>query len=398
MKILIVTQYFYPENFKSNDIAFELANKGHEVTVLCGIPNYPEGKYYKGYGLFSKRIEMISGVKVYRVAQIPRGKNKFLLSLNYLSYSIFASVWVFFMSLFKKYDRIFVHEPSPIIQGLPAILMKKLQKAPLYFWVLDIWPDAMKSGGGIKNKRILNMMDCVVKYIYKQSDKILISSKRFSESILSKGDFASKIVYFPNWSIDFSFNENKPQPNVVLPKGFLILMAGNLGKSQDLKSVLKAALLLKKHEHIKWIFIGDGSMKEWGENFVKNNELSETVFFYGKYPQNEMSWFYHQANILLITLRSEFPHLKMVIPARLQSYMSAGKPILGMIDGGTAEIIEGAKCGKCVPAGDAEGLAQLIIKMKNDSLETMGKNARNYYEKNFTLEVCINNLCEIMNI
>jgi glycosyltransferase involved in cell wall biosynthesis len=398
MRILLITQYFYPENFKSNDIAFELAKRGHEITVLCGIPNYPEGKYYKGYGILKKRIEKISGVKIYRVAQIPRGNNKILLSLNYLSYSFFASVWVFFMSIFKKYDRIFVHAPSPITQGLPAILMKKIQKIPLYFWVLDIWPDAMKSGGGIKNKRILNMVDCLVKYIYKHSDKILISSKRFTESILSKGNFASKIVYFPNWSLDFSFNESKHQPNLVLPKGFIVLIAGNLGTAQDLKSVLKAALLLKNHKHIKWIFVGDGSMKEWGEQFSRDNELSETVFFYGRYPQNAMPWFYHQANIMLITLRSEFPHLKMVVPARLQSYMSAGKPIVGMIDGGTVDIIEEAKCGKCVPSGDAKGLSQLIFEMQNEPLEEMGKNARNYYKTYFTLEVCINNLCEIMGI
>lgn len=123
------------------------------------------------------------------------------------------------------------------------------------------------------------MVDCLVKYIYKHSDKILISSKRFTESILSKGNFASKIVYFPNWSLDFSFNESKHQPNLVLPKGFIVLIAGNLGTAQDLKSVLKAALLLKNHKHIKWIFVGDGSMKEWGEQFSRDNELSETVFF-----------------------------------------------------------------------------------------------------------------------
>lgn len=400
--ILIITQYFYPENFKSNDIAFELTKRGHKVTVLCGIPNYPEGKYYKGYGLFKRRIENVSGVKVYRVAQSPRGsKSNLLLSLNYLSYALFASIWVLFLAIFHKYDKIFVHEPSPITQGFPAILMKKLQRIPLYFWVLDIWPDAMVSGGGVKSKRILNFMNNVVKYVYNKCDKILISSKGFKKSIMAKGEFEDKLVYFPNWSKDFSYKGENDVTSIQIPKGFKIMMAGNIGNSQDLPAVLNAALKLKDQKEIKWLFVGDGSMKEKAEEFVIDNDLSDNVFFYGKFPEKNMAWFYLQADIMLITLRSNFPHLKLVVPARLQSYMSAEKPIFGMIDGGAAEIIEEAKCGKSVRAGDSNSLAELILKTymdQSDILLSMGNNARSFYKKNFTLEVCINNLCKIMEL
>ena len=194
MKILIVSQYFYPENFKSNDIAFELVKRGHEVDALVGIPNYPEGKIYSGYGLFKKRRESIKGVNVYRSFQIPRGTGGGLkLMINYLSFVLSSCFNVLFYFAWRNYDAIIVHEVSPIFQAYPAILLRKLRKVPVYLWVLDIWPDAMMSGGGIKNKKILSFVNRLVVNIYSQCDRILISSKRFTESILSKGDFIDKI-------------------------------------------------------------------------------------------------------------------------------------------------------------------------------------------------------------
>ena len=186
MRVLIVTQYFYPENFKSNDMAFELKKRGFDVDVLVGIPNYPEGKYYDGYGIFKKRFEILNGVRVFRAFQFPRGKKSgFRISLNYLSFALSASVWAFFLAIFYRYHCVIVHEPSPITQGFPAVVVKKIQKIPLYFWVLDIWPDAMKSGGSINNKTILSSVDKIVKFMYNNSDKILISSKGFKKKYIN---------------------------------------------------------------------------------------------------------------------------------------------------------------------------------------------------------------------
>ncbi|MFC3159073.1 glycosyltransferase family 4 protein [Chryseobacterium arachidis] len=279
--VLIVTQNFYPENFKSNDVAFELKKKGYDVTVLTGIPNYPQGKYYPGYGLFKKRVETVEGIKVYRCLQIPRGKKytKFLLPSTYLSFMFFGSLWAIYLSLFKKFDSIFVHQVSPITQTLPAIIVKKMQKKPLILWVLDLWPDAFISGSGIDNKTIILWLGKYVDFSYKNSDKILISSKGFKESIVERIGDDHKIQYFPNWAED-TFQGAVKHTIPSLPDGFKIMLAGNLGVSQNLENIMYAALKLKKTKNVRWIILGDGSRKEWMENFVKGKILYKTVYFF----------------------------------------------------------------------------------------------------------------------
>lgn len=398
-RVLLVTQYFYPENFKSNDIAFELAKKGYKVDVLTGIPNYPEGKYYNGYNIFSKRIEKINDVRIFRALQTPRGKNSgSLLILNYLTYAFFASFWAFFLSFFRKYDCIIVHEPSPITQGIPAIIVKKIQSIPLYFWVLDIWPDAIISSGGIKNKKIIHFVDLLVKFLYKNSNKILISSKGFKDLIMAKGINEDKIEYFPNWSDDIlKMSENYNIPK--LPEGFIIMLAGNLGKPQNLEMLMKAIIELKDINELKWVFIGDGSKKEWLDKFIKENSLEKVAFTYGRYPFEAIPAFYKKANAMLLTLKGEYPHLKAVVPARLQSYMASKKPIIAMIDGGGAELINESNCGYSVSCNDYIGLAEIIrnkILPNKTDFEKLGLNGRIYYEANFHINSCIKNLCRII--
>jgi glycosyltransferase involved in cell wall biosynthesis len=401
-RVLLVTQYFYPEGFKSNDIAFELASRGYKVDALVSIPNYPQGKYFDGYSLFKRRREVINGVNVYRAFQIPRGKGGLRLMLTYISYVISSVMWVLFFFVWKKrYDAIIVHQTSPIFQAIPAVLLKKLRKTPVYTWVLDIWPDAMKSGGGIKNKRLLSIVDKIVVWVYKNSNKILISSKRFADLILPKGNFADKIVYFPNWSDDIMqmSSANASLPN--LPEGFKIMIAGNLGTAQSLDCVAQAMLLLKDEEDVNWVFVGDGSRKEWLETFIRDNGLQDKAVCVGRYPASYMLDFYNQANAMLVTLRAGFPHLEAVVPARLQSYMSAGRPVLAMIGCGGADIISEADCGYSVPAEDAVAFADLVrnkVLIYREEFENKGARGRAYFLKYFTKENCIDNLCKIMGI
>ena len=399
MRILLVTQYFYPEVFKSNDLAFELARRGHHVDALVGIPNYPEGKYFKGYGLFKKRHEVINGVNVYRCFQVPRGRGGWRLPINYFSYVISGCLWVlFFFAWRKKYDCIIGHEPSPIFQAYPALLLLKLRKTPFYYWIMDLWPDAMMSGGGVKNKRLLGFIDKLVKGIYKQTDKILITSKRFREPIAAKGDFADKIIYFPNWSDDIL---NMPQDYDIplLPDGFRIMIAGNLGKSQNLEAVTEVMLGLKDIPEVKWIFVGGGSRKDWLEQFIQENGLEDRAICVGQYPFKAMPAFFKRADAMLVTLRAGFSHLEAVVPARLQSYMSAGRPVLAMIGCGGADIIEESHCGYAVPAGDSVALIELIkgkVLTNKAAFEQMGQNGRDYYTKNYRLDMCIDNLERII--
>lgn len=399
MRILLVTQYFYPEVFKSNDLAFELVKRGHQVDALVGIPNYPEGKYFKGYGIFKKRHEVVNGVNIYRVFQTPRGKGGWRLPINYFSFVISGCFRVLFQFAWKKkYDCIIGHEPSPIFQAYPALLLRKLRKTPFYYWIMDLWPDAMKSGGGVKNDKVLNFVDMLVKGIYKRTDKILITSKRFREPIAAKGDFADKIIYFPNWSDDIlQMDDSYVIPQ--LPEGFKIMIAGNLGKSQNLEAVTEVMLGLKDVPEVKWVFVGGGSRKEWLESFIKENGLEDRAVCLGQYPFKAMPAFYKQADAMLVTLRAGFPHLEAVVPARLQSYMSAGRPVLAMIGCGGADIIEESKCGYAVPAGDSKALISVIKKIvltDKENFRKMGENGRDYYNKYFRMDKCIDNLEEII--
>lgn len=399
MKILLVTQYFYPENFKSNDIAFELAKQGHEVDALVGIPNYPEGKYYKGYGLFKKRHEKVNGVNVYRTFQTPRGKGGWRLPINYLSYVVSGCIDVLFHYAWKKYDCVICHETSPIFQAYPGIWVSRLRKIPFYMWVLDIWPDSMRSGGGINNEKIIAWTDRRVKGIYNRCDKILISSKRFTESILPKGNFADKIVYFPNWSEDIlAMPTNYDIPK--LPEGFKIMIAGNLGKAQNLEVVAEAMVKLHNIPEVKWVFVGDGSQKEWLDRFIVDNGLQENAYTLGRFPFAAMPAFYAKADAMLVTLRASYPHLGMVVPARLQSYMSAARPVLAMIGPGSQDIIKESNCGYAVDAGDVDAFVKVVCEKvlpHREEFEAKGLNGRRYYEENFRKEDCIDNLVAIIN-
>jgi glycosyltransferase involved in cell wall biosynthesis len=395
MKILLVTQYFFPENFKSNDIAFELVKRGHEVTVLTGLPNYPEGKFYNNYGFFKRRNETINGVKVIRALLIPRGKGGGVrLFLNYFSWAFFASIRAFFLAFQHKFDAVLVHEPSPITQGFPAIVIKKIQKIPLHFWVLDLWPESLTSAGGVKNKMVLSFFTGMVKYIYNNSDKILISSKGFKESILTKGNYEDKLIYFPNWAEDSILKGDSNYPIAELPTGFKILFAGNIGVAQDVNSVIKAALILKERLDIHFVFVGDGRSKSQLEDFVSENNLNQTVHFLGRFPLEAMKTFFNSADVLLVSLKDELI-FNATVPAKLQAYLCTQKSILGMLNGEGAAIIRDANCGLSVNAGDSEGLANEIIKlyeMSTEERESLGKNGFKYFEENFTMNKCIDNL------
>lgn len=414
-RVLLVTQYFYPENFKSNELAFELVKRGYEVDALVGIPNYPEGKYFKGYGIFKKRHEVVNGVNVYRCFQTPRGKGGWRLPVNYFSFVVFGCLRVLFHLAWKHYDCIIGHEPSPIFQAYPALLLRKIKKIPFYYWIMDLWPDAMMSGGGVKNKKILNFVDKLVKGIYNQSDKILITSKPFRRAINEKGDYDKKIVYYPNWSVDMSFDklrnrsEESKEGNErleslcssipALPEGFKIMIAGNLGSAQCLDKVAEVMMELKDVKEVKWVFVGDGSKKAWLDEYIKENGLEENAVTVGRFPAETMPLFFAQANAMLCTLKGGFRHLEMVVPARLQSYMSAGRPVLAMLGEGGAEIIEESGCGYVVPAGDSKALAQVIRKKvltDKEGFEAMGAMGRKYYEENYMLDMCIDKLVRII--
>lgn len=398
MRILLVTQYFYPEQFKSNDLAFELQKRGHQVTVLTGLPNYPGGKFYKGYGVFKKRRETVEGVDVIRTLVVPRGNGSGVrLAINYLSWAFFASLRALTLSFQKRFDAIIVHETSPITRGYPALLVRKIQRIPIYFWVLDLWPESLQSAGNINNEFVLNIFKRETKRMYEHSHKILVSSKGFIKSILEKGEYLDKLEYFPNWAEDLFENaEIKPIPD--LKAGFKVMFAGNIGEAQDFEHVMQAALLLKKEKNIQFIFIGDGRRKEWVDSFIEKHQLSDTVSALGRFPIDLMPSFFKQADVMLLALKDDYI-FSLTAPAKLQAYMAAAKPVVAMIDGEARNLIADSNCGVSSPAKDYQGLAENILKlskMNGDDLRAYGENGWNYYRKYFTKEKCIDNLCAML--
>lgn len=402
-RILIVTQYIYPENFKSNELAFELAKRGHHIDVLTGIPNYPVGVYFKGYGLFKKRIEHIDGVNFYRCIQTPRGRKASGVGLacNYMSFVFFATLWVlFFFAWKKRYDAIITHEPSPITQLIPAIILGKIRKVPVYSWIMDIFPDAIKNSvSETQYKKIAPILTRITEWTYKNSHKILITSKGFEELICRTNDYHDKIVYYPNWSVDMSVQKTDFQ-TPAMPDGFRIMLAGNLGESQNLDAIGECIKLLHDNKEIKWVFVGDGSWKNWLDSYINENNLDDVAFTMGRFPGETMPAFFQKANAMLVTLRGGFIDLDMTVPARLQSYMSAGRPVLAMIGKGGADLIKESDCGYAVAPSDYKALADVIknkVLTDKEGFELKGRNGRRFFEQNFMLDDCITNIENILS-
>ena len=399
-RILLVTQYFQPENFKCNDIAFELQRRGYEVTVLTAIPNYPQGKYFDGYGLFKRRVEHIDGVKVIRGFVIPRGKGgKIGLSLNYLSYLVSSCLIALYLSLRYKYEAVFVHQVSPVTIGVAATLVKRIQRIPMYFWVLDLWPESLTAAIGLHNKYILGFFSKMVQWFYRRSDKILISSKGFANSICEKGDFAEKIIYFPNW-VDKALTAKSDVVTPDVPNGFVAMFTGNIGASQDFGTVLSAAERLKEHKDIHFVIVGNGRAREWVEQQIIERGLNETVHCVGSYPLEAMPATFAKADVLFAALKDE-PIFALTVPAKIQAYMSSGKPIISMINGEAMELVREVGCGMAVAAEDSKAFADAVLQMSQLSQserEQMGNRGREFASNNFDFTKQMTLLEDIMNL
>ena len=398
-RVLLVAQNFYPEFFKSNDIASDLVERGYKVDVLAGIPNYPEGVFYKGYGIFRRRVDKYNGAKVYRVYQIPRGRKPgaLRLSLNYLSFAFCSTFWVLFFFLFKRrYDAIIVHQTSPITQAWPALMLGRLRRIPIYTWVLDIWPDSVLAFMSKPRKCISAPLNWFTNRVYRRSKRILISSPGFRQLVNRDYNFDDKIVYYPNWCEDILKMGECEVPQ--LPDGFRIMMAGNLSDATGLDGVVEVIKRTSVNPKIKWVFVGGGNREEWLRERIAKEGLSKCCSVLGRFPFECMPSLYKQADVMFISLKpTNYQHLQQTIPARLQSYIAAGKPVVGMIGEGVTNLVKDIDCGICVDAGDIERCATAILQIAEDrsQLQQWGINARNYYLKHYTRAQCIDNLVDI---
>jgi glycosyltransferase involved in cell wall biosynthesis len=400
MRILIVTQYFWPENFKINSLSIELKNKGHDIFVLTGLPNYPIGKISKNYSFWKNNDEVWNGIKIYRSKLIPRFSGKGIhLFFNYISFAIFSSIKVLFLKE-KKPDLIFVYEPSPVTVGIPAIVAKnKFGNVPIFFWVQDLWPDSLKDTGAFNNKYILKLADKFTRYIYNNSKIILVQSEAFINYIIKQGVLSNKIKYFPNPTENF-YNVVKidEEYSNLLPKGFNLIFAGNIGEAQSFDTLIDAAVKLKQLNYpIYWNILGDGRAKNNLEKKITKLNLTDNFIFKGSFNSEEMPLFFACADGLIVSLKKS-KIFSLTIPAKVQSYLACGRPIIGSIDGEGARIINDAGAGYVSPSEDVDSLVINIIKLYNLTVEErsrFGHNGRTYFEREFSMEILINKLEKI---
>ena len=388
MKILVVSQYYYPEPFRINEICEELVKRGHNVTVLTANPNYPDGEIYNGYEN-KESEEIINGVRVYRCKCRPRYKGALNLARNYIDFVIQANSKI--VKLSEKFDCIYVYQLSPITSCLPAIKYKKKKKIPILLYCLDVWPESLR-GSILGNKIGMKVFTLLSRYIYKSADLIAVTSPSFKHYIGKLCNIEeSSIKYIPQHSNgvrQISRNDVTKQEKIL---NFVFM--GNIGETQNLECLLKALSYIEDKKEFKFHIVGSGSSYEKCIKLATDLGVNDVVIFHGRYPKNEMKKFYSMADVCYVSLKEQ-GIVGNTIPGKVQEYMSAGKPILACMNGDTVKIIKEANCGICVPAGNDYELARAIKKMFNSrkELKSMGENSKKYFYDHFTLDSHINQI------
>ena len=386
MKILVVCQHFDPEQFRINDIVYQLSNNGHNVTVLTGLPNYPKGKIYAGYTWFRKRKEVLNGVKVIRSFTIGRGNNLLMLGLNYASFAIFASIKA--IKLREKFDVIYVYQLSPITMAIPGIIVKKLKKIPLIIHCLDQWPISVTAGPIRETSYFYKILYKISRKIYKSADLITISSKSFLmyfRNVLNLSE--SRIVYWPSYAEEIYSDIGHVENDV-----FDLLFAGNIGPAQSVETIIEAAKILSDNKKVFFHIVGDGLSRKICETMVDKYKLTN-VKFYGYHPIDQIRQFYEIADAFLVTMVNN-EVVNQTLPAKIQSYMLAGKPIIGAVSGEVKQVINEAGCGVCCESLDYEKFAENIRLIVSGliNIEKFGENGKQYYHNNFSKTKCMSDL------
>lgn len=403
-RILVISQYFYPEEFRINDISSEWVKRGYDVTVLTGIPNYPQGKYFKGYGLFRKTHDTYEGVDVRRIPLVPRGKKGGLLPLNYISFVISGFFWSHFTRL--KADQVFIFQMSPMTQALIGVWYAQRRKIPCCIYVQDLWPESVEAITGIKNVRIIGEIDKMVNYVYRNCDTILATSPSFVEEIEKRKSAknlsgTSKVAYWPQYAEEFYKPARKKELNDLYEKDVLrIVFTGNIGYAQGLSILPETAEILKdKKISCEFVIIGDGRYRPELEIEIAQKNLQSMFRFLGRKLPQDIPQYLALCDVAFLSFADD-RLFSMTIPAKLQSYMACGMPILAVAAGETKRIIEKAECGWVVPMGDAEQLAEAVVKLagcNKDDLRMLGKNALVYCNNNYDKKSLLNKFDSIIS-
>ena len=403
MRLLVVTQYFWPETFIINDLVKHIHNMGHEVTVLTGKPNYPDGVIFEGYLADDIQQEKYEDtIDVFRVPLRPRKSNQSKdLILNYLSF-----IWSglrYFPKLVRsrRFDAILVFAPSPITSAITAIPLKWRKKAQLAIWVQDLWPQSLAATGHLNNSFLLKLVDCLVRGIYFFADILLIQSQAFREPIARLAN-NNKIVYYPN-SIDASLDLGKDEEQIpqelssLLQNKFCVVFAGNIAEAQSVETIVRAAVQLKDHSEIRLVMIGSGSRLDWLHKQKEALQL-DNLYLAGRFPMSVMPEIYRYASGLLVTLKN-VAIFSLTVPSKVQAYLAAGKPIIAALNGEGARKIEEANAGFACAAEDSVAFANAIntlYEMDEMSRHEMGNNGHAYFNEHYEMKRQAAHLIEIL--
>jgi glycosyltransferase involved in cell wall biosynthesis len=402
MKILILSQYFWPENFTINQLAITLKNQGNEVVVATGKPNYPDGNIYDGYKAWGSCKEFFDNdIEVVRVPTYPRSTGGAInLIINYFAFVACGVVMFPFLLRKHKFDSIVVFAGSPNA-AIPAILLKWVKKCHLAFWILDLWPDTLVATGLIKNKFIIGIVKAVVKWTYKMADTILVQSLAFVDPVTRMSE-GSKVIYYPN-TADVPISQGETEFSIssdlknVLDSYFTVVFTGNIGTAQSIQTLIGAAQLLETNKSIKFVLVGSGSMLEW----VKEQRLElklDNIFIAGRYPISAMGYIFKNSGCLLAMLKSD-EIFTYTIPGKIQAYLSSGMPIIASLNGEGARIVEASGSGLTCAAEDSAALAKCVLKLcetPESERALMGVYGKKYYNEHFEINKQTKKLVEIL--
>lgn len=387
--ILVISQYFYPEAFRINDMCQEWVRRGYQVTVVTGIPNYPQGKFYEGYGLRSKRKECWNGLEIIRIPLIPRYKKSIGLILNYISFVVTGFFWQLGTKI--EADFVFNFETSPMTQSLLGVWYAKKHKVPFYLYVQDLWPENVEIVTGITHPFIVKPIDMMVDYIYKNATEVFVTSPSFVEAVCNRKNVVprEKVHYWPQYAEEFyTPHEKMVVPEIKENGKFKIVFTGNIGYAQGLEILPQTACLLKG-KNIEFVVVGDGRYKQELLNTIHGMDVEDMFVLVDRQLPERIPEILAACDVAFLSFM-DTKLFEMTIPAKLQTYMACGMPILAAAGGETERIIKEAACGECVGLGNAEELSEKIIAMQSMDLNEFGKNSRLYFEKNFEKMMLMN--------
>ncbi|GAB6694424.1 glycosyltransferase family 4 protein [Streptococcus uberis] len=381
--ILVISQYFYPEQFRINDICKTWVKNGYRVTVVTGIPNYPEGKFYNGYSFNKKRKEMWKGVEIIRLPIIPRGNSSIQLMLNYISFVVSGFFWSKFSKL--KPDLVFTFEVSPMTQALLGSWFSKRKSLPNFLYVQDLWPENLEIVAGVKNKVILKIINKMVDFIYSSATEIFTTSPSFVDSIVNREIKveASKVHYWPQYAEEFYI----PKVKNINSNFFKIAFTGNIGYAQGLNILPDVAVKLNSDRY-QFVIVGEGRYKEQLQMEIKEKKVESNFIFIPRQNPEIIPDILAECDVAYLSF-SNNELFNKTIPAKLQSYMACGMPLIASAQGEVDRIINEADCGLCVENGNSDKLASAILKLEKMDLSVFSLNSRKYFEKNFEKSILL---------